>query len=85
MNRKQTSWAIGTALSAVVLGTYYWQSLLQDMYARFPDIDRKVVRKAFRRFVLESLRGKYQGLDFDDDAAVTHEFLCWAVHYDQKK
>lgn len=36
-----------------------FRSYHQDLYGRFPDVDRKIVRKAFRRMLLKALTGQY--------------------------
>ena len=43
-----------TATAAVKLHKYH-----QDLYGRFPDVDRKIVRKAYRRMLLKALTGGY--------------------------
>lgn len=32
----------------------------QDLYERFPDVDRKIVRQAYRRMMTKAITGHYQ-------------------------
>lgn len=64
--------------SAVVLTafTVYWQKLHFDLYAAFPDIDRKIVRRAYNSLMWKSFAGKLpEDLQDYDDIQMMDLFL----------
>lgn len=48
----------------------------QDLYARFPAIDRKIVRKAYRRFLLKAYSGRTGDLQDLTDEQMDVLFLA---------
>jgi hypothetical protein len=62
--------AVGSAMSAL-----YIHILYRSLYKQYPDIDRKVVRAAFKKLVKSAVRGDYTGADFHLDSEVELEFL----------
>lgn len=47
----------------------------QDLYGRFPDLDRKIVRKAYRKMMLRALRGTYTDEQLETDESSDLVFL----------
>lgn len=46
-----------------------------DLYGRFPELDRKVVRKAFRKMMAKSLRGELTDAQTANDDTMDATFL----------
>jgi hypothetical protein len=63
MNKTKIATA-ALGVSSLLIATY-WQKVLNDIYGRFPNYDRKIARKAFRRMLLNSFAGNYPD-DLDD-------------------
>lgn len=69
---------------AVVVVTRKWQSLYRDLEGRFPNTDKKLLRKAFNKFMLNSVAGKYNDRDLDNytDEQMDELFLDIMFHID---
>lgn len=73
MNKtKIATYALGSM--SFYLG-FQWQTLLNDLYGRFPNHDRKVIRKAYRRMLIKSAAGKYPDLNDWTDEQMDQLFL----------
>lgn len=72
-NRKFAAASIVTAIAVLGAGLTL-RSYHKDLYGRFPDIDRKVVRQAYRKFVARAAKGQ---IDTDGltDAEMDRLFL----------
>lgn len=64
-NQKILASAVLVVGLTVVVAVTKWQSWIQDIEGRFPEIDRKILRKAYRKFMTNSALGKYNDLDLD--------------------
>lgn len=66
MNSNQKKLAIGTVVAAA-LATAYHLKHQQIIVARFPDLDPKVVKKAYRKILKDTYGGKYANVDTTDE------------------
>ena len=62
----------GTAIAAVMTTRSY----NNDLYNRFPEYDRKIVRKAYRRLMLKSLSGKLDQAMLTSDDGMDMLFIA---------
>ena len=66
MNTKTAIIASTAVVGFVGLATTAYQSTMKDLYKRFPDLDHKVIRKAYRTFIMNSAAQQYGDMnDFD--------------------
>lgn len=70
-------------LSAVVVGVTILAARIAvfevpvvSLIERFPQIDRKIVRKAYREVLTDAFTGKYNGINTDNDAEWDKLFLA---------
>lgn len=55
------------ATAAVTAGVVHFDRMMvQDVAERFPMFDKKLMKKAYRKYLLNSLTGKYAHLDLDN-------------------
>lgn len=63
--QKKTVAATGSVI--IILGVVIgYRKLLQDMYGRFPELDKKLVRKTYNHMNLQSLAGRLDVENLDD-------------------
>ena len=70
---------IATSVAVVSLGAVsvvQWRSLIADMLERFPDIDPKIVKKAYRAFLMKALTGQLEDLSNLNDSMMDKLFLA---------
>lgn len=65
-NRKFAATSIVTAF-AVIGAALPIRRIHKDLYVRFPDVDRKIIRQAYRHFLVRIAKGQIDvdGLDYD--------------------
>lgn len=65
---KTTLTASALVIGVAIVATYKWQTYLNDLAGRFPDLDRKVIRKAYRQFLKNAANDVYGPMqDFSDE------------------
>lgn len=83
-NNTKTAIAVAVVAIAVVGATVQMKSLSNQVVERFPDIDPKVARKAYRKMMLKAAAGQYTDAELSDDAAMDKLFLVEAMKLDKK-
>lgn len=77
-----SSIALMGAVFAVASVVGWWTSLQKDLYGRFPNHDRKVIRKAYRSFLKNSAAGLYGDIDPLTDEEMDALFMLEIVRVD---
>lgn len=77
----KTALAVGV-VAGVAKVVHYANSLNQDIYSRFPHLDRKVLRKAYSRYLANAIRGEYSHLDLDNYTDEQMDELFLNVYYE---
>ena len=76
MNTTQKIAAATAAVTATSAGVgVLFHNYHQDIYSRFPEVDRKIARKAFRRMLLTSFSGLYTNDQLATDESMDQLFL----------
>jgi hypothetical protein len=60
--------AVVTAVS--VAAALHYRSMSDAVVARFPEIDSKIARKAYRRMLIKAYSGEYNDIDTASDDAM---------------
>ena len=67
---------IGASLTSVVLLAIHLRGYCEPMYEKYPEYDRKIIRKAYNRMCLKSALGKYTDMDNWSEEKWHRMFLC---------
>jgi hypothetical protein len=68
----------------VVTATIAWIGFINYLEARFPEIDHKIIRKAFRMMLTNASLGKYSDLDSSNEEQTEALFLVEVQKLTQK-
>jgi hypothetical protein len=77
MTQKQFFASVLAVSGALIItgNVLYWQTLIADLEVRFPDIPKKIIRKAYRKFAINSAMQQYGDMDSFSDAKMDELFL----------
>lgn len=67
--------AAAAVVSLTVVAAIQYKSLVTQVEARFPEIDKKIVRKAYRNMMMKSFAGGYATESMSSDQAMDAFFL----------
>ena len=88
MNKTQKTLASSTLLVGgyvLVSAVKEWRGCVFDLYERFPDIDHKIIRKAFHREMYNCARGNYGDIQDHTDEQMDEIFLSEVQKLTAKK
>lgn len=74
-NTQKTTIASVVVVGAIAAIAVQFHSYHQDLYGRFPELDRKIVRKAYRRMMLVALSGQLTDEQTANDDTMDRVFL----------
>jgi hypothetical protein len=75
MNNKSVVAGVVFGVGVAIAVTRTWQSYLDDLQKRFPDLDRKVLKKAYKQFMRNAAADKYGPMADFSDATMDALFL----------
>lgn len=62
---------VGVTVAAIA----HWERYITDIQGRFPNLDRKVIRKAYRTFMKNATQGKYGPMENFSNEKMDQIFL----------
>lgn len=75
------AWSVLIIVPAVLIGSANHKRN-QQLYTRFPDFDRKIVRKTYKKLMNDALAGKIDVIDWSDEKFDQHfRFECYEMQF----
>lgn len=75
MNKTALTAAAALVVGVAILPIIRYNGLVNEVAARFPHLDRKVVAKAYATFMKNAAAGMYKDMDDFDDSQMDALFL----------